>query len=285
MYDGKQRGSIKYSSFLCVLLQQRVSGHWMTGQLWGWSLQFACQLYLQQHQTRTMMQVLSLTIITGKLNLLLFTCFFRKILSEILSVCQTVWIQIWPGILSGMISKLFAKAISRRQVNLIIGKLCLLCNFAFFFCLIFFQSQLFRKILRVSNSLNPECRAWARSNLIVKVISRCTFWTVKVQWNDNTNIPLTVSVFLELLRVSNCDQWMCVVIVNNCFKRTSLKLLAGVCPNLAGMSLIWPYLIIVQMVLVRCISRSHRPRIDFRDENLKIILSETTRPRAFIFCK
>ena len=58
------------------------------------------------------------------------------------------------------------------------------------------------------------------------------------------------------------------------------KLLAGFLPNLAGMILIWPSLIIVQMVLVRCISRSHRQKIDFRDENF---LSETTRHRALIF--
>ena len=38
------------------------------------------------------------------------------------------------------------------------------------------------------------------------------------------------------------------------------------------------------MVLVHCISRSHRLKIDFQDENFeKIFLSETTMPRALIF--
>ena len=32
-----------------------------------------------------------------------------------------------------------------------------------------------------------------------------------------------------------------------------------------------------------CISRSHRLKIDFQDENLKIFSSETTRPRALLF--
>ena len=36
------------------------------------------------------------------------------------------------------------------------------------------------------------------------------------------------------------------------------------------------------MVLVHCISRSHRLKIDFQDENLKNLI-ETTRPRALIF--
>ena len=34
---------------------------------------------------------------------------------------------------------------------------------------------------------------------------------------------------------------------------------------------------------ILCISRSHRQKIDFQDENLKILLSETTRPSALIF--
>ena len=89
------------------------------------------------------------------------------------------------------------------------------------------------------------------------------------------------------LMVSYCDRWMPVVRCEACFvrhkqllQRTSPpKLLAGFLPNLAGMILIWPSLIIVQMVLVCCISRSHRLKIDFRDKTLKIFLSETTRPR------
>ena len=47
------------------------------------------------------------------------------------------------------------------------------------------------------------------------------------------------------------------------------KLQAGFLPNFSGMFLMWPSLIIVQMVMVRCISRSHRLKIDFRDENFK----------------
>ena len=38
---------------------------------------------------------------------------------------------------------------------------------------------------------------------------------------------------------------------------------------LAGMILIWPSLIFDQMVPVRCIPRSHRLKIDFRDENFE----------------
>ena len=38
-------------------------------------------------------------------------------------------------------------------------------------------------------------------------------------------------------------------------QRTSPILLAGFLPNKAGMILTWPVLIIVQMVMVRCISR------------------------------
>ena len=63
------------------------------------------------------------------------------------------------------------------------------------------------------------------------------------------------------------------------------KLPPGFLPNLAGMILVWPSLIIVQMVSVHCISRSHRLKIDFQDENFKsqVFLSETSRPRALIF--
>ena len=43
-------------------------------------------------------------------------------------------------------------------------------------------------------------------------------------------------------------------------------------PNLAGIILIWPSLIIVQMVMVHCIFRSHRLKID-----------ETTRHSAVVF--
>ena len=37
------------------------------------------------------------------------------------------------------------------------------------------------------------------------------------------------------------------------------------------------------MVPVHCISRSHRLKIDFQDENFQIFFSETTMPRALIF--
>ena len=47
------------------------------------------------------------------------------------------------------------------------------------------------------------------------------------------------------------------------------KLLAGFLTNLAGLFLIWPSLKIIQMVPVFCITRSHRLKLDFRDENLK----------------
>ena len=56
-------------------------------------------------------------------------------------------------------------------------------------------------------------------------------------------------------------------------QRTSpLELLAGFLPNLAEMILTWPSLIIIQMVMVCFISRSHRLKIDFRDENFKNLL-------------
>ena len=63
---------------------------------------------------------------------------------------------------------------------------------------------------------------------------------------------------------------LCIVHHQQLLQRTSPpKLLAGVLPNLAGMVLTWPSLIIVQKVMVRCISKSHRLKIDFRDENFK----------------
>ena len=41
----------------------------------------------------------------------------------------------------------------------------------------------------------------------------------------------------------------------------------------------WPSFIFVQL----CISRSQRLKIDFQDENFKMFLFETTRPRTLIF--
>ena len=77
--------------------------------------------------------------------------------------------------------------------------------------------------------------------------------------------------------LSYCDSWMSVVRLASCvmcrqqlIQRTSFpKLLGGFLPNLAEMILTWPSLIIVQMVLVQYISRSHRLKIGFQDENLK----------------
>ena len=98
--------------------------------------------------------------------------------------------------------------------------------------------------------------------------------------------------------VSYCDYWMSVVrrpsfIVRHqqLLQRTSPpKLLAGFLPNLTGMILIWSSLIIVQMVMVCCISRSHRLKRVFEMKTLKIFLSLIKRgfskkasPRALIY--
>ena len=73
--------------------------------------------------------------------------------------------------------------------------------------------------------------------------------------------------------VSYCDCGMSVVRRQQLLQKTSYpKLLAGFRPNLAGMILIWPSLIIVQMVSVHCISRSNRLKIYFQDENFKTLL-------------
>jgi len=45
----------------------------------------------------------------------------------------------------------------------------------------------------------------------------------------------------------------------------------------------WSFTEIVQMVLIGCISRSQGKKIGFQNATTKIFLSETTRPRAFIF--
>ena len=77
---------------------------------------------------------------------------------------------------------------------------------------------------------------------------------------------------------------LCVVRHQQLLQRTSpLKLLVGILPNLAGMILIWPSLILVQMVPFHCISRPHRLKIDFEIKTLKIFLPKTRRPRALIF--
>ena len=61
-------------------------------------------------------------------------------------------------------------------------------------------------------------------------------------------------------------------VINNCFKGYLLNYGLDSAPNLAGMILIWPSLKIVQMVMVHCISRSHRLKIDFQDETFKNLL-------------
>ena len=59
-------------------------------------------------------------------------------------------------------------------------------------------------------------------------------------------------------RLSYCDNWMSVVHrLLSTIASKDISVLAGFCPNLAGRNLIWPPLMIVQMVLVCSISRSH----------------------------
>ena len=73
-------------------------------------------------------------------------------------------------------------------------------------------------------------------------------------------------------------------VINNCFKgHLLLNYWLDFWPNLVRMVLIWPSLKFVQMVPIHCISRSHRLKIDFQDEKLKIFFSETTRPRTLVF--
>ena len=68
--------------------------------------------------------------------------------------------------------------------------------------------------------------------------------------------------------MAGCPSW--VKRRQQLLQRTSPpKLLAEFLPNLAGMILIYPSLIIVQIVPIRCVSKSHRLKIDFQDENYK----------------
>ena len=74
--------------------------------------------------------------------------------------------------------------------------------------------------------------------------------------------------------VSYCDHLMSVVrrqssVLNNCFKGHLLNY--------------WLDSAKLQMGLVYCISRSHRLKIDFQDENFKNLLLTTTKPRVLIF--
>ena len=73
--------------------------------------------------------------------------------------------------------------------------------------------------------------------------------------------------------MSYCDRWMSVARRQQLLQRTSPpKQSAGFLPNLEGMILTWPSLTIVQMVMVHCISRSHRLIIDFRDKTITLNL-------------
>ena len=80
--------------------------------------------------------------------------------------------------------------------------------------------------------------------------------------------------------VSYCDHWMSVVRrVSSVVRRQQLllrtsppTLLGGFVSNLTEMILIWPSLKIVQMVLVHCISRSGKLKIDFQYKNFKNLL-------------
>ena len=86
--------------------------------------------------------------------------------------------------------------------------------------------------------------------------------------------------------VSYCDRWMSVVrrassVVRRqqLLQRTSLT--TGWILGILGRN--DPYMALLKdcsKVPAHCISRSHRVKIDFQDENFKIFFSETTRPRA-----
>ena len=74
----------------------------------------------------------------------------------------------------------------------------------------------------------------------------------------------------ELLWSLDVRRPSCVVRRQQLLQTTSPpKPLAGFWPNFVGMILIWSSFKIVQMVSVHCISRSHRLKIDFQDENFK----------------
>ena len=68
---------------------------------------------------------------------------------------------------------------------------------------------------------------------------------------------------LELLWSFDVRRSSCVV--NNYFKGQRM---VAFCPNVAGLVLRWPSLIIIQVIPVLCISMSHRLKY-FRDENMK----------------
>ena len=101
----------------------------------------------------------------------------------------------------------------------------------------------------------------------------------------------TVSITSHILgqncsspEIIGCASSCVVVRRQQLLQRTSPNLLAGFLPNLASIILKWLSLMIVHMVPVRCIPRSHGPKIDYRDDKYKkIFLSVTSRSRALIF--
>jgi len=91
----------------------------------------------------------------------------------------------------------------------------------------------------------------------------------------------------KVLKVSFCDGPLSVVhcpsvrpCVNNVFKQL---LLCNRSLDFDQTSQEWSPTKVVQSVLVGCISRSQGKKKVFKMQFLKIFLSETTRPRAFIF--
>ena len=70
--------------------------------------------------------------------------------------------------------------------------------------------------------------------------------------------------------VSYCDRWMSVKHCQQLLQKTSPpKLLAGFGPDFAGMI---PYIALLKNCSDgsgSCISRSHRLKVDFQDENFK----------------
>ena len=91
------------------------------------------------------------------------------------------------------------------------------------------------------------------------------------------------------LKVRYCDRWICPssamrrrALSTSASKEIPLNKWLDFDQNLAVMIHIFASLTIVQMVPVRCISRSQRLKTDLRDKTFEIFLSETTRPRALI---